>query len=438
MVRLQQALVFLLLATITAACTASQTIAVDPVPAGEPLPPAAGQPTGPADPLVAAPANAEPPTRQAPPTITPLPTSELPPATATAVPQYATLEEFWNGQAEWVLDIYDTGLPVGESDTVFQGDGVFWSYLHASHQSAGVVDQCGDPVAFPGCTTLWRSTDGGRSFRLDDPVCLFACNSCPCVPGREGDQIDLQQYPRVFFTADQGYLIYESGGYVYLRTSADGLNWSPHSHIPGTWVWTHPYGLCQGPAVIGEHPHIHSHLEYDCLMGGPPGIYIEGDTLYVFAAMGKAPGHMACLKGDRSAGAVAMQPCQSNPLFGAELGYGPVDVLGSEANPYFEFRTISSADVVRLGDHYYMTYEGIRGPSSFEVVDDQFALGLARSVGPEIDGPWEKFPGNPIIEDLPGNVGLGHADLLVIDGITYLYTATSPATRGRYVLLRIQ
>jgi hypothetical protein len=29
---------------------------------------------------------------------------------------------------------------------------------------------------------------------------------------------------------------------------------------------------------------------------------------------------------------------------------------------------------------------------------------------------------------------VGHADVIVIDEITYLYTATSQETRGRYVL----
>ena len=45
------------------------------------------------------------------------------------------------------------------------------------------------------------------------------------------------------------------------------------------------------------------------------------------------------------------------------------------------------------------------------------------------------FGGNPVLGDVPGNVGLGHADLLVLDGVTYLYTATSDRTRGRYVLV---
>ena len=31
-------------------------------------------------------------------------------------------------------------------------------------------------------------------------------------------------------------------------------------------------------------------------------------------------------------------------------------------------------------------------------------------------------------------VGIGHADLLVVDGVTIMYTQTGEQTRGRYVL----
>jgi hypothetical protein len=379
-------------------------------------------------------------TAVAPPTFTPIPTSAPTPTPEIGFypppgREFATLDEFWNGRAEWLLEIWDVGLPLGESDSVQVGEFEFWSYLHASHQSAGVVDQCGDPVPFPGCTTLWRSTDAGRSFSLEEPVCLFPCAACPCDNRR--DHIAQQQYPRVAQAEDGAwYLVYEFGAYNYLRTSADGLTWSGHAHIPGTWIWTFPYGPCAPYELIGRHPNIFAELEWDCLAGGPPGIYVAGDELYVFVALGKAPGHMGCYRGDRRAGAAAMRECANNPLFGAELGYGPVDLTGAAANPYFEFRTISSADVVRLGERYYMVYEGVRGPSDPTVVDDQFALGLARSVGLAIDGSWEKYPENPIIMDLPGNVGLGHADLALVGEATYLYTTTSDTTRGRYVLVK--
>jgi hypothetical protein len=374
-------------------------------------------------------------------TETPIPTPTVPPPSPTPevvfLPppgrQFASLEQFWAGQAEWLLEEYDTGLPLGESDTVHRGGNEFWSYLHASHQSAAVVDQCGDPVAFPGCTTLWKSYDGGRHFALENPVCLFPCDSCPCDHSR--DHIGQQQYPRVFFASDQAYLVYEFGAFTYLRTSADGVNWSQSAHVPGTGVWYTENAPCAEVETIGDHPHIFRELEYDCLVGAPPGIFAEGNTLYVFVGLGKAPGHMGCLRGNRYSGAWGLSKCASNPLFGAELGYGPVELLGAEANPYFEFRVISSADVVRAGDRYYMIYEGVRGPSNPFVVDDQFGLGLARSAGTAIDGAWERYPFNPIIMDLPGNVGVGHGDLLIAGGATYLYTSTPGYTRGRYVLV---
>jgi hypothetical protein len=373
-----------------------------------------------------------------PPTLTPIPTATKRPSptpTATPVaPQFATLDEFWSGEAIWELDIKDTGLPIGESDTIFIGEDEYWSYLHASDQSAGVIDQCGDPVPFPGCTTLWKSYDGGQNFSLEQPTCLFTCASCPCENSR--DHIEQQQYPRVFRTPDMHFLVYEFGAYDYLRMSPDGVAWSEPHHVSGTWIWDRQYGLCEGDAVIGIHPHIHQELQYDCLVGGPPGIFIEGSQIYVFVALGQAPGRMACLVGDIENLPESFAPCKENPLFQAEGGYGSVESLGVEANPYFEFRTISSADVVKVGDHYYMTYEGVRGPSSYTVVDDQFGLGLARSAGPQIDGPWEKYSGNPIIADLPGNVGLGHADLVIVDDATYLYTATQDGTRARYVLIK--
>jgi len=41
-----------------------------------------------------------------------------------------------------------------------------------------------------------------------------------------------------------------------------------------------------------------------------------------------------------------------------------------------------------------------------------------------------------VIVDLSGNWGVGHADIIVVGPATYLYTATSFETRGRYVLVR--
>ena len=375
-----------------------------------------------------------------PPTVTPAPPTAVPtpiPPSFSPVPpagrSFATLDEFWTGAAEWVQESFDVGLPVGESDTVYRGGTEFWSYLHASHQSAGVVDRCGEPAPFPGCVTLWKSHDGGLHFTLESPRCLFPCLSCPCQPR---DHTQQQQYPRVFFDADRVYIVYEWGAGTYMRTSSDGLDWSGEAHVPGTGQWHAEPGTCGQAELIGEHPNIYAETEYgNCLVGAPPGIYLEGDWLYVFVGLGRDPGHMGCFVGNKYAGAGGLGKCTHSPLFGAEQGYGPVDVLGTEAHPYFEFRTISSADVVRVGDRYYMAYEGVRGPSNPTVVDDQFGLGFARSASPAIDGPWEKYPGNPVIMGLVNNWGIGHADIVIVGPATYLYTATSTTTRGRYVLV---
>jgi hypothetical protein len=147
---------------------------------------------------------------------------------------------------------------------------------------------------------------------------------------------------------------------------------------------------------------------------------------------------MRCYKGDRHAAILdplTLQRCEHDPLFAGADTYGPPDARGAEANPYFDFRYVSSADVLKVDNHYYMAYEGIRGPDVLNRGwDTQFALGFARSTGPAIDGPWEKWPGNPALLPLSPNFGVGHADLLIVDGETVMYTATSMNTRGRYVL----
>lgn len=346
-----------------------------------------------------------------------------------------TLDDFWNGDAEWIVDIEDVGLPIGESDTVAMGDDVYWSYLHASDQSAGVIDQCGMPVEFPGCLTRWESTDGGETFDLPIAVCTMSCESCPCDDQR--DHITAQQYPRVT-RADDGtwYMAYEWHAQTILRQSSDGLQWSDWSYLTtpaGTWH-TNDFP-CSAIESIGAHPNIRGEI-HNCLLGAPPGIYIEGDMLYVFVAAGSAPGHMRCYKGNRFAPLDSLTLCANDPLFAGATEYGDVDVLGVDAHDYFDFRYVSSAEVTKIGDHYYMFYEGIRGPEELEIGSDtQFGLGLARSVSDQIDGAWEKFPENPIIMDMQFNWGIGHADLVMIDGVTYLYSATSTETRGRYVLV---
>lgn len=344
-----------------------------------------------------------------------------------------TLEDFWEGRAEWIMDIYDVGLPVGESDTVYVGDGEFWSYLHASYQSAGIIDQCAAQVEFPGCLTRWESTDGGQTFELPIPMCAIPCQSCPCDDER--DHIKAQQYPRVFFTDDINYLVYEWHAHTIIRTSEDGIDWSnwrkptePIGTWPSSWM------PCSETERIGPHPNIQGEV-HDCLIGAPPGLYVEGDTLYVFVAAGSAPGHMRCYKGDRHRNGADMQRCETDPLFAGAATYGDIDGVGAEANAHFDFRYVSSAEVLKVGERYYMAYEGVRGPDELNRgMDTQFGLGFARSTTDEIDSAWEKYPGNPVIMDMGFNWGIGHADILIVDGVTIMYTATSQDTRGRYIL----
>ena len=91
--------------------------------------------------------------------------------------------------------------------------------------------------------------------------------------------------------------------------------------------------------------------------------------------------------------------------------------------------------MIKVGDRYYMFYEGVRGPDLSAPGDTQFGLGLARSATLQIDGPWETFPHNPLLLDLPCNVGVGHADVIVLNETTYLYTSLDDKTRSRLVLV---
>jgi len=345
-----------------------------------------------------------------------------------------TLEDWWAGRAVWRLDRRNVGLPMGESDTLAMPYGQLWSYAHASSRSHGLVDSCGQPVPFPGCLALWQSRDAGRSFYLDWPACLIPCGACPCQDAR--DHIEAQQYPRLAQAADGTlYMAYEWHAQTILRRSADGLIWSDWAFLttPGG-TWPVDFAACSSTERIGAHPFIRGQAD-GCLVGGPPGLYVEGDTLYVFVTAGSAPSHIRCYRGDRHGPLDALRPCDHDPLFGGAREYGPLDAYGAAANPYFDFRYVSSAEVLKAGQHYYMAYEGIRGPDALERgLDTQFALGFARSLGDEIDGSWEVYPHNPVLLDSGFNWGVGHADLIVLDGVTYLYTATSQETRGRYVL----
>lgn len=359
---------------------------------------------------------------------------------------HPTLDDFWEGRATFVLEVTDTGLPMGESDTILRADGRLWSYIHASDQSAGVIDQCGDPVPFPGCVVLLESTDQGRSFAphpasvsADGSAglqCLMPCRQCPCTS--QGDHIDQQQYPRVV-TDSVGiwWMIYEYRGSNFLTQATDGVNWSPPREVPLTGVWQQWLRPCRPEEDIGPHPH--APAQYDCLVGAPPGLYFEesearGRELYAFVGLGQNPSSMGCYRGPADGPPAALRKCAGNPLFTGALTYGPPDLEGPAANPYFDFRTISSADILRVGARYYMFFEGVRGPNAGAAGDTQFVLGLARTTTDALDGPWELYPDNPILVDLPGNVGVGHADVLVIDGETILFTTLDGEQRSRLVL----
>lgn len=345
---------------------------------------------------------------------------------------YPTLADFWNGQAEFVVDVVDTGLPMGESDTLVMRDGELWSYLHASAVSAGAVDRCGNPVDFPGCTVIYRSVDGGRTFHAETPlVCQFECQTCPCVS--EIDHTDQQQYPRLAYNGATLFLAYEYRGRVRLRRSTDGLVWSAPEKVADTGVWKLWLRTCRQEERIRVHPFVP--YEYECLAGGPPGIFVEEGRLYVFVGLGQNPGAMGCYVGSVTTTGERLTRCQHNPLFVGAGEYGPLEEKGPQTDPYFDFRTISSAEVQRVGSRVYMLYEGTRGPGPGDAGDTQFGLGLARSVTSNVDGPWEKYPGNPILAELPGNIGLGHADVVVIEGQTFLYTSLNGYTRSRLALI---
>lgn len=340
----------------------------------------------------------------------------------------ATLTDFWNGKAQWVLETADTGLPVGESDTIDMGNGVFWSYLHASSQSAGIVDLCGAPAPFPGCVTRWVSTDGGQHFSLAEPTCVLSCNSCPC----DGDDLTWQQqYPRVVRTSGGTfYMVFENGATTWFTSSYDGITWVRSRPIPGTGTWNLSEARCSRAERIGTHPF--AAADYDCMAGGPPGLYITKTQIVVFVGLGQSPGSMGCFRSPLG-GPYYFRRCAATPLFAGAPEYGPLDAFGAAANSYFDFRYVTSADVVRVGSYYYMSYEGIRGPGTPAGRDNQFALGFARSLS--LDSAWKKYPGNPVLDNVVDNWGIGHADLLIVNGVTYMYTGTPHMTRGRYMLV---
>lgn len=320
---------------------------------------------------------------------------------------------------------------MGESETIIMTDGNWWSYVHASYQSAGVRDSCGQPVDFPGCTVRYISTDAGRQFALTDYSCLFDCVSCPCETER--DQTDQQQYPDVYFDGATLWMTYEYRGRVMLRQSTDGITFTEWERVHQTGPFYRWLRECGAGEAIGEHPFVP--YDYECLAGAPPGIFLQDGVIHIFLGLGSGPGSMGCYKGTVGTDPAFFTPCEHNPLFTGAASYGGLETAGVDAHPYWDFKTISSAEIQQVGDRFYMLYEGIRGPGPGDGGDTQFGLGLARSVTAALDGPWETFDGNPILVDLPANVGVGHADLVVHEGVTYLYTSLDGNVRSRLKLV---
>jgi hypothetical protein len=257
----------------------------------------------------------------------------------------------------------------------------------------------------------------------------MACQKCPCTS--RGDQIEQQQYPRVVNDGRNWAMVYEYQARTVLRQSRDGINWSAPQFLPESGAWMNTSAPCKAPYKINPHPFA---SEPDCLIGGPPGIWLENGWLYIFTNLGGNPAGMGCWVLPVGYSPARNKRCTTQPLFTGAASYGPADLNGPAANPYFDFRTVAAAEVLKVGQRYYMLYEGVRGPGPGEPGNSQFALGLARSVSNRIDGAWEKFGGNPILLDLPGNIGVGHADVLQMAGQTWLYTTLADGQRSRYRL----
>jgi hypothetical protein len=258
---------------------------------------------------------------------------------------------------------------------------------------------------------------------------LLDCDTCPCD---KNDRTWQQQYPRVTRAWDgRFYMVFEHGAAAWIARSRDGLNWSRPFVIPGTGTWTLAEAPCKEAARIGRHPFVW--VEDECMAGGPPGIIIENSTVYVFVGLGQSPASMGCFQASLW-NIYRWKECSADPLFSGATDYGPQEMLGGDANPYFDFRTITSAEVLRVDGMYYMAYEGVRGPHNSVIGrDSQFALGFARAR--TLNGAWEEYPGNPIFDTVVDNWGIGHADLIILNGRTYMYTATPQLTRGRYMLV---
>ena len=115
---------------------------------------------------------------------------------------------------------------------------------------------------------------------------------------------------------------------------------------------------------IGAHPYVP--FDYECLRGGPPGLLVDDGVLYVFMAQGQNPGALGCFYRAAAEESTPFRPCAHNPLIVGAATYGGEEAGGPAANAFFDFRTVSSAEVVKIGTgpaaRFYLLYEGVRGP----------------------------------------------------------------------------
>ena len=56
----------------------------------------------------------------------------LPVNLLSPIREFPTLDDFWDGSAYFVMDVENTRLPMGESDTLILADGTWRIYVHAS------------------------------------------------------------------------------------------------------------------------------------------------------------------------------------------------------------------------------------------------------------------------------------------------------------------
>jgi hypothetical protein len=138
------------------------------------------------------------------------------------------------------------------------------------------------------------------------------------------------------------------------------------------------------------------------LAGGPPGIFVDGDQLYVFVDLGSCPASIGCIHGNRFEPPAQMRPCDAAPLLYGSGEYGR-GKSGHDANAYMDFRYASSAEVVSSNGSFYMFWEGERGGG-------EWGLNLASSGA--VDARWSKSSLNPALMDAPILNGMGHTDLL--------------------------